>query len=69
MFNAILVCLVLLVAALVVIAHLAASVRRHSQIAASARGSAERATVRNTLLLSISHDLRNPLAAIMVRRV
>jgi two-component system sensor histidine kinase KdpD len=35
-----------------------------AELAAEARAAAERAVLRNTLLASISHDLRGPLAAI-----
>jgi two-component system sensor histidine kinase KdpD len=35
-----------------------------AELAAAARASAERAALRNTLLASISHDLRGPLSAI-----
>jgi two-component system, OmpR family, sensor histidine kinase KdpD len=35
-----------------------------AELAASARAAAERAALRNTLLASISHDLRGPLSAI-----
>lgn len=37
---------------------------RFSEIAAASRAAAERAALRNTLLASISHDLRGPLSAI-----
>jgi two-component system sensor histidine kinase KdpD len=37
---------------------------RLAELAAEARAAAERAALRNTLLASISHDLRGPLAAI-----
>ena len=47
-----------------VIANLMASVRRQAELAANARLAAERATLRNTLLAAISHDLRAPLSAI-----
>jgi two-component system sensor histidine kinase KdpD len=37
---------------------------RLAELAAAARAAAERSALRNTLLASISHDLRGPLAAI-----
>jgi len=46
------------------IAHLMERVRREALAAADARTAAERAALRNTLLASISHDLRTPLSAI-----
>ncbi|MFZ8283963.1 hypothetical protein ACO1KS_14310, partial [Staphylococcus aureus] len=37
---------------------------RLAQVAAESHAAAERAVLRNTLLASISHDLRGPLSAI-----
>jgi len=47
-----------------VIAQLTASVRQQAEAAAESRAAAERAALCNTLLASISHDLRGPLTAI-----
>ncbi|HEY0340895.1 MAG TPA: DUF4118 domain-containing protein, partial [Steroidobacteraceae bacterium] len=53
-----------LVSALIGQIALALERARLAELAAAARAAAERAALRNTLLASISHDLRGPLSAI-----
>lgn len=48
-----------------IISHLTIHSRRHAEATKSAQMQAETERFRNTLLSSISHDLRTPLAAIM----